>query len=169
MEFKASFDTYAKVVITLVTILFLGITAFFAQLMAQSDDPKTLLAPFILILVINVGIYVVCYLYQPLKYVISSGKVIVKRPIKDKIIALADIKNVYATTPESMGRVMKTFGNGGLFGFYGEFRSNRYGEMTWYATRKSNYVMLETSEGRIVITPDDLQMVNEIKKLLVQE
>lgn len=169
MEFKVSFDTYAKVVITIITILFLGIPAFFIQLMFQAEDPRPLLIPFILILLINGSIYVVCYLYRPLKYVISTGKIIIKRPAKDKIIELADITSAYAITPGSMGWVMKTFGNGGLFGFYGEFRSNRYGDMTWYATRKSNYVMLETREGKIVLTPDDLQMVNEIKKLLITE
>lgn len=68
-----------------------------------------------------------------------------------------------------MGWVWKTFGNGGLFGFYGEFKNDRYGYMTWYATKRSNYVMLETTEReKIVLTPDNVDMVTEIKKLIGQ-
>jgi hypothetical protein len=166
MEFKTSFDWYAKTVIGFVTILFLGIIAFYVVKLVQAPNALPLMIPFLFSSVLLILIYVICYLYRPLKYVIEGGKLIIKRPLKDKFINLSDIKDVYAIKKDSMGWVMKTFGNGGLFGFYGEFRSDRYGHMTWYATRKSNYVMLESSEGRIVLTPDNLEMIGEIKKLI---
>jgi hypothetical protein len=85
------------------------------------------------------------------------------------VLELATIKAVYTIKKDSMGWVHKTFGNGGLFGYYGEFRSDHYGDMTWYATRRSNYVMLETYDHeRIILTPDNMEMVNKIKKLIEQ-
>lgn len=33
--------------------------------------------------------------------------------------------------------------------------------MTWYATRTNNYVMIVTEDNKkIVLTPDDMQMIN---------
>ncbi|HEU5291974.1 MAG TPA: PH domain-containing protein [Cyclobacteriaceae bacterium] len=164
MEFKVSFDAYAKVVIAIVTILFVGIISFHTVQMIESPNRLARTLAFGFSIIMMVAIYTFCYLYRPLKYVLESGKLIVKRPFKDKTIDLSDIRDAYVITKDSMGWVVKTFGNGGLFGFYGEFRSSRYGHMTWYATRKSNYVMLETTEGRIVLTPDNLEMANEIKR-----
>ncbi len=57
-------------------------------------------------------------------------------------------------------------GNGGIFGFYGEFK-NGYGDMTWYATKSNNYLMIETFQGdKIVLTPNDKAMVKEIRQLI---
>lgn len=39
--------------------------------------------------------------------------------------------------------------------------------MTWYATRLKNYVMIETvNNERIIVTPDNTDMVKEIRKLI---
>lgn len=166
MEYKVSFDAYAKVVITFVTFLFIGIIAFHIDLAASHSNSFPLILTGVFTAALLIGIYGVCYSYRPLKYVVEPGRLIIKRPLKDKVIAFSEIKDVYAIKKDSMGWTWKTFGNGGLFGFYGEFRSDRYGDMTWYATRKSNYVMLETTDGKVVLTPDNLEMVNEIKKLI---
>ena len=156
MEYKASLDWLAKLVTAFVTVLFTTILVSF---------PISISFGFMSVLLITV--YGVCYLYRPLKYVVEFDKIIIKRPFRDKVIAITTIKEVYSIKKGSMGWVLKTFGNGGLFGFYGEFRSGRYDQMTWYATKRSNYVMLETTEQeKIVLTPDDPSMVDEIKKLI---
>ena len=37
--------------------------------------------------------------------------------------------------------------------------------MTWYATRRNNYLIIETDDNeKIVLTPDDTKMIDEIKK-----
>jgi len=169
MEFKTSFDWAAKSVITFVTLLFTTIIVFYKSQPVTSMDALPLSFSYAFTVVLLIGIYVGCYLYQPQKYVINSGKIIVKRPFKDKVIEISTVKEVYTIEKDTMGWVLRTFGNGGLFGFYGRFRSDRYGDMTWYATRRSNYVMLETNDHqKIVLTPDDLNMAKEIKKLIGQ-
>jgi hypothetical protein len=55
-------------------------------------------------------------------------------------------------------------GNGGLFGFYGQFKSS-FGLTTWYATKLKNYVLLETiKKERFIITPDNIEMVKVIRQ-----
>lgn len=167
MEYKASLDWSSKLITAFVTVLFVGILAYYTKSLLSSVEAFPMLISFGFTFVLLTSIYGFCYLYRPLKYVVESDKIIIKRPYRDKVISLAIIKEAYAIKKDSMGWVWKTFGNGGLFGFYGEFRSDRYGQMTWYATRRSNYMMLETYDNeKIVLTPDNPDMVIEIKKLI---
>jgi len=80
------------------------------------------------------------------------------------VIPLENVKDVFVATRESMKWTIRTFGNGGLFGYFGKFRNGNYGNMTWYATRSNNYVMIITaSDKKIVLTPDEVSMVDEIR------
>lgn len=169
VEYKASLDWSAKLVTAFVTVLFVGILTFHVRSLLSAVNAYPISIAFGFTSVLLIGIYGFCYLNRPLKYIIDSDKIIIKRNLRDKVIPLTSIKGVYSIKKGTMGWVWKTFGNGGLFGFYGGFRSDRYGDMTWYATRRSNYVMLETYEDeKIVLTPDDLGMVKEIKKVIEQ-
>lgn len=45
-------------------------------------------------------------------------------------------------------------GSGGFLGFYGEFRNRDLGQVTMYATRSSDRVLLATDGRSYVVTPD---------------
>ena len=103
---------------------------------------------------------------MPLKYIIDKNKLIIKRPFKDLVIDLKNIKDTFLPTKESMRWTIRTFGNGGLFGYIGKFSNKTHGTMTWYATKTSNYLILVTNDNKkIVLTPDNTEMIHEIKKL----
>lgn len=53
-----------------------------------------------------------------------------------------------------MGSV-RTFGNGGFFGFIGWFRHALLGSYRAYATDPANAVVLHFEDDTVVITPDD--------------
>ncbi len=51
---------------------------------------------------------------------------------------------------------IRTFGVGGLFGYYGEFVNWKLGNMTWYATRRDKTVLIETvDDKKLIVTPDE--------------
>ena len=57
---------------------------------------------------------------------------------------------------ETMKWTVRTFGVGGLFGYFGKFANRALGSMTLYATRRNNYVLIiTTDERKIIITPDE--------------
>ena len=89
---------------------------------------------------------------------------IIERPAGRKIVLLMDIKYVEVPTKESMYWTIRTLGNGGLFGYWGKFANTTYGDMTWYATRRSNYILLKLKNSRsIVITPDDISLAQALQ------
>ena len=111
-------------------------------------------------------LYILVYLYRPVHYVLDGEHLIIKRPLKDVKIPMNEIKDAFIVKKDSMMWTERAGGNGGLFGFYGNFKNN-LGLMTWYATKLKNYVMIETIHSeRIILTPDDTDMVKEIRKYI---
>jgi len=168
MEYKSTLDWNSKTVTIIIGILFSGQVTFFITLLDKVQGSIVGLTGVLLFgIIMPIAIYVTCYLYRPIKYLIADNKLIVKRLVKDVTFDINEIKDAYIVKNDFMRWTRKTFGNGGLFGFYGEFKNDSFGDMVWYATQKKNYVMLETTlKEKIILTPDDINMVKEIRKLI---
>jgi hypothetical protein len=52
---------------------------------------------------------------------------------------------------------IRTFGNGGLFGFIGLFRNKKLGRYRAFATDEKNAVVLRFATHTLVITPEQPQ------------
>jgi hypothetical protein len=99
---------------------------------------------------------IVTYGFSPKGYVLEDGVFTVLRPFKAKNYPLSDIQSVSVVEKKNLKGSIRTFGVGGLFGYFGLFRNSTYGNMVWYATRRDRFVVIERSNGKtIVITPDD--------------
>ena len=68
-------------------------------------------------------------------------------------IALDDTGTVGVVGYSTDGSV-RTFGVGGLFGYFGRFRSPRFGPYQLYATRRAPSVQLRARGGTYVLSPD---------------
>jgi hypothetical protein len=80
----------------------------------------------------------------------------VKRLIGNVRIPLDGIHDVRAAVPADFQGAIRTFGNGGLFGYYGRFSSPALGSSSWYVTKRSNAVVLRTGSKTTVVSPDDV-------------
>jgi len=96
---------------------------------------------------------------------LTDEAVVVERKISKVSIPYPDIVQVTLPENKDLRFAVRTFGNGGLFGYTGRYYKQPYGSMTWYCSQRKNYVLLETSAGKtIVVTPDERDaMVNELK------
>lgn len=76
-----------------------------------------------------------------------------------------DIEQVRAVEEGEMNGLIRTFGVGGLFGYFGKYYANRIGNMTLYATQRKNRILIITKQHKkIVITPDDLSMLEKLEQ-----
>ena len=87
-------------------------------------------------------------------YSVAGGDLLVHRLGWAKRFSLAQASRVAFEPNATVGSV-RTFGVGGLFGFYGRFRNAVLGSYTAYATDPSRTVVLELGGKTIVVTPDD--------------
>ena len=105
-------------------------------------------AVFVLLLLLTVaipGVFVACfaalllagaYAWSPRSYTISEGSIIVKRLIGSARIPVSGIREARIATPDDFRGCIRLFGNGGLFGYYRQFRTAKLGICTWYVTSR---------------------------------
>jgi Bacterial PH domain len=167
MEYKASLDQTSKIITAFITVLFAGIATWNFWLMFTDSDSITHVSINLISIILILGIYSFCYLFRPMRYIVEKNGLTIHRPLKDYHLELHKIKSVYLTDTKTMKWTIRTFGVGGLFGYYGKFRNKTFGNMTWYATQRNNFVVIETTDNKkIVITPDNPDLVNELDRLI---
>ena len=151
MLFRASFDKTAVGITIFITALFAFIIGILYIVAANTGAAHPIYVTVILLL-----IYALAFAFHPAGYKITGGALIICRPIMNVQINRTDIKTVAIIDKKMLNGAIRTFGVGGLFGYYGSFASYTLGSMTWYATRKDKAVLITTTNNKkIVITPDD--------------
>lgn len=76
--------------------------------------------------------------------------------LKDVVIERNDIADIRQLAPEQLSGSIRTFGVGGLFGYFGKFSNPKLGSMTWYATRRDKAILIITNDNkRLLLTPDE--------------
>ncbi len=85
---------------------------------------------------------------------LDDNAITIERSLWPATIMLADIKSIRKV--DDMMFALRTFGNGGMFGYTGSFYKKSIGRMQWFCSQRKNYVLMETTSGKkIVITPDE--------------
>jgi hypothetical protein len=154
MVFKTSLDKLAKVVTAVIIILFTAI--IFLQLIFIQDFGNTSSIITITTLLIS---YLIAFIFRPISYIILDEFLVIHRPLLDIKIALNEIENMVVLDSQELKGTIRTFGVGGLWGYWGSFANSRIGAMKWYATRMSNAVLITTGNNKkIVLTPDDPEL-----------
>jgi hypothetical protein len=165
MKYKASLDTLAKIMTLGVFILFAFIDsqAFNGLQVPQGDRTSILI--FSGIVLPQLAIIIVCWLYAPQSYTVDGIDLTINRLVSKVKIQLADITQARLLADGEMRGSIRTFGNGGLFGYYGKYYNSKIGQMTLYTTQIKNRILILTAEGKkIIISPDDTSIIEKIKK-----
>jgi hypothetical protein len=154
MNYKASFDNLTKIVTIGVTILFAFICYAPIIIIKNGSEDRS---P-IYTVVALISVYLITYGFSTKAYELTQNEVIIRRLLGNVKIKRSEITSVEIIEKEQMGWIIRTFGVGGLFGYWGKFSSSKLGSMTWYATRKNRIILIKTiNNKRFVITPDEME------------
>ncbi len=153
MTYKTSLDNLAKTITIGITILFAAIIVGQYSIIKNAGQANPIYTTVALLL-----IYFIAFAFRPINYNVSDNKLIIHRLFFDVKIDRSQIKSVELLDKEFIGWSIRTFGVGGLFGYYGKFSNSKIGSMTWYATRKDKVVLVRTiNNKKIILTPDEPQ------------
>ena len=135
-------------------ILFIG---FLVVMMRKYDtSPSKELAFAIAFSLMMMVLPLVLFFYRPKSYSITEEAVVVNRLAGTFRIPFSSISHVIRADRSDMRLAIRTFGNGGIFGFTGTYRNSKFGKMRWFVTQRTNYIVIETTDGKkFVITPDE--------------
>jgi hypothetical protein len=97
------------------------------------------------------------YAYSPRGYLISADAIVVRRLIGNIRVPLAGIREIRPGTPEDFTGCFRLWGSGGLFGYYGLYRTSKLGKCYWYVTNRSTMVIVVTQDKTLALSPDDTE------------
>jgi hypothetical protein len=164
MEYKASLDGLAKGITISILLVFAVLSGVnVSRLFTHQGDSLYILVN-VLVTVLLISIVVVCYIYRPAGYLLTQDHLVIKRPIGKIIIPTSEITAVRLLHDDDIKGLIRTFGVGGMFGYYGKHYNSVLGHTTWYATRRDNLVFVQTSDKRkIVLSPDNIRMAEHLE------
>lgn len=105
---------------------------------------------------ITAGVIILSYAYSPRGYAVVGRSIAVRRLIGKVRIPLDGIRELRTGSADDFRGCLRLWGSGGVFGYYGLFRTSRLGKCTWYVTNRRNTVVLITEAQTAVFSPDDV-------------
>jgi hypothetical protein len=165
MEYNASNDSLTKVLTygVLVFLFFLLIKTI-KMIVFGCQDLNCMMLQSVGIMLFMV-IVLSFWGYSPKSYIVDERFLIIHRKISDVKILLQDIVEIRLVRPDEFDGTIKTFGSGGLFGYFGFYYNSKLGgNIELFATQRKNRVLITTSNKKIyLITPDDVNIIEKIK------
>lgn len=141
MTFSASYDRFTKILSAFVCLGFLAVI---------------LVSHNIVISTLALIVTLISFAYSPRGYAVADRSIIVRRMAGQVRIPLDDVRELRRSTEDDLRGCIRLRGSGGLFGYYGLFRSSKLGEFTEYVTNRSNSVVLITGSKTVLFSPDDV-------------
>jgi hypothetical protein len=139
--FPASYDRTTRIISAMACVLILGVALVSRNVLVGGVALIALL---------------VSYGLSPRGYVIANRTITVKRLLKDVEISLEGAREIRVAGCDDLKGCFRLWGSGGLFGYYGLFRTSRLGNCTWYVTARQRPVILVTETKTILLSPDDV-------------
>jgi len=103
---------------------------------------------------LSVSIFAGIARFAPWDYLVRSDAIVVGRLGSPLVISYQGIREVRRTDSQEIGFAWRVFGSAGFLGWFGLFRSRRFGEFRACATNQRDLVLItKTSGARIVISP----------------
>lgn len=96
------------------------------------------------------------YAWAPRGYACEGRTLIVRRLIGDLAIPLDSLREARAAQPDDFRGCLRLWGSGGVFGYFGLFRTSKLGKCSWYATHRKNMVVIVTAAKTALVSPDDV-------------
>ena len=110
----------------------------------------------LLVLLLGAVFMLLAWAWSPRSYGVSRGEILVRRAIGAARMPLAGLREARAAGRDDLRGVVRLFGNGGLFGYYGLFRTSKLGKCSWYCTNRSKMVVVVTDAKTALFSPDDV-------------
>jgi len=154
-SYRMSPDWFVTIMTGVILMLFALLAA--SVWLAFATAPRGISAlALLLVITVCVGIAAVAYIYTPTAIVLTDDGLRIERPIGVVEIPYAVVRTV-ESSELWLGTSFKRppGGNSGFFGIWGAFNSGTLGNYTMYGTKARGAVVITTTDGTIVVTPDE--------------
>ncbi|HEY4360119.1 MAG TPA: PH domain-containing protein [Bryobacteraceae bacterium] len=141
-EFQAPYDGTTKAISAVVAVFFLLVTVFLHNAYLG---------------LLPVLVLVGAYAYSARGYAVENGAIVVRRLAGSVRIPLDEVQSARRAEPGDYLGCIRLWGSGGMFGYYGLFRTAKLGRCTWYMTDRSRAVVVRTGAKTVLLSPGDVE------------
>jgi len=106
----------------------------------------------------------IAYLYSPNAYELTDKALLVRRRVASITIPYQEILQVDYLSEAFLQDLERAGGNGGVFGYYGEFRAGRDPYYLYITSRKGAVLITTTNLGKLVISPESRSLVTDLRE-----
>ena len=93
----------------------------------------------------------ICEGLAPQRLEIGEDKIVILRRYKSVVLHRDEIKSIEPMPSVAMRGVVRTFGVGGLFGYFGSYYTPVLGSFTLYATSFKNLYLIKKWDGKSIV------------------
>lgn len=156
LMFKAKLSVYSIVLTIFINVALICVSfilLFRPDLLKNMNDNLFFrygIAVFIIFTLITV------YLTHPVKYTINQLGLEIKKPLSSKLIKFNTIESINEIKYEDLALRVRLFASGGVWGFFGLFRSSKYGLVNMQSSNFNNLILIKVKNKIvIVISPEN--------------
>ena len=162
MEYKASTDMMAKFITVAIALLFAYM--IYDQLRFYPEVPLQYRpASFYGAIILGIA-FILGFALSTRKYIVNADSLVIVTPFHSRTLLKQDFFRVDIINRKDLGFMIRMFGNGGLFGYYGWYRAANLGNFFFYGTQMKNLLLIQMKTGRkYIITPDDTSILSELQ------
>ena len=163
MVYKASLDNLSKAItfFCFLSFIYVGYKTFTSAPVSSAGIKPYLSRIGVITFLITVPL--VRYLLSTKSYKIDSKCITITRPLRSFSINFADIIKVELLAAKDLSGLIRTFGVGGLFGYYGKYYNSTLGRVNLYTTQRKNRILIVNRENvAVVISPDDPSLYQKL-------
>lgn len=165
MQYQTSLDRTAKIITTVVLVLFIFIGFTSIKSIFFDLNTKNIMVH-ILVLSLLFGVFIGSWIFAPKGYTVTPDNFIINKNIGHICIKRSDIAQVRILTPNEVAGTLRTFGVGGIFGYFGWFYIPEIGSAIYYTTRHTNLILITTTNAKkIVVSPNNLELLTQLNHL----
>lgn len=139
----------AVLTVTIVTLAVLIGAGFY---LGSLKWPTVMLWLKYLLTIILLATVIVGVGYMPIRLKINDEKITVIRLFGPLKIPQSEIVEIKRIGKSEINNSIRIFGSGGLFGYLGRFKNDRFGSYTMYATELNNLIFIRTSNKKYVFS-----------------
>ena len=145
--------------------LWIGLSGWFLYHIFVDELATAALIELIALNIIFLPMILVCEGLAPQRLEIGDDKIVVLRRYRSVVLHREEIKSIEYVSKLSFRGAIRTFGVGGLFGYYGRYYAPALGSFTLYATSFQNLYLIKKWSGEsIVISCAEPKYIEEFIK-----
>ena len=167
MKYAASADRSVKLITVFCLVIIGAVLISSVKSLSKAIIGSLPFFMHLLIIFVLLATPLLCYVLSVKHYRFDNNILHISRMINSFAISTKDMKEIRLLTEADSRGMIRTFGVGGLFGYFGRFYTRSLGTVYLYTSQQKNRILITTKKGlKIIISPDDVQLMNALQHSL---